>query len=329
MANQTVQSCAKCKKNINLRNGKPLQCDGKCKQWFHKACTSVSDAEYQEIQSVPDKFWFCIPCKDNRNKSRRSTINMADQPLLSTPNGIEKVAGPFNMESVIGRIESKLDKLICWQKEVITEVRGIQNTLGELRTTTETLMDEQQQLREQNDELRRKVEWCEIEIDKQKQEQLGKSLEVSNIPVIEGEDLFKIVNTICEEISVDLRRDDVEGICRAPSNVSIKSQLPPSILVRFHSKEKRDEIMAKKKSKRDLTTSVLNISAENSRNVNIYINEVLTRRNRYLFKMARDLKRNGKVKFAWFRDGRLLVRKTEKGRVREVFSSDILNEYSK
>lgn len=329
MANQTVQPCVKCKKNINSRNGKPLQCDGRCKQWFHKACTSLSDAEYQEIQTVPDKFWFCIPCKENRNRSRRSTVNMADQLLLSTPHATEKEAEPSNMEIVIGRIEAKLDKLIGWQQEVITEVRSIQCTLDELRTTTETLMDEQQQLREQNDDLRRKLEWCEIEIDKQKQEKLNQLLEISNIPTMEGEDLFKIVNTICEEIGVKLQKDEVKEISRTPSHMSVKSQMPPSIQVRFHSKEKRDNIMAKKRNKRDLTTAVLNISADNSRNVNIYINEVLTKRNRYLFKLARDLKHNGKIKFAWVRDGRLLVRKTEKGRVREIFSSDALNEYIK
>lgn len=254
---------------------------------------------------------------------------MADQLLLSTPNGTEKAADPSNMETAIGRIEIKLDKLITWQKEVISEVRGIQSTLDELRTATETLMDEQQQLREQNDELRRKVEWCEIEIDKQKQEKLSKTLEVSNIPPTAGENLFKIVNTVCGEIGVDLREDEVEEIYRAPPNVSQKSQMPPSIHVRFHHKEKRDEIMVKKRSKRDLTTSILNMSAENIRNVNIYINEVLTKRNRYLFKLARDLKRNGNIKFAWFRDGRLLIRKTEKGKVREIFSTETLNEYTK
>lgn len=138
MANQTFQSCVKCKKNINSRSGKPLQCDGRCKQWFHKACTSLSDAEYQEIQTVPDKFWFCIPCKENRNRSRRSTINMADQPLSSTSHNTDKDAEQYNMEIAIGRIEAKLDKLINWQQEVITEVRGIQCTLEELRFTTET-----------------------------------------------------------------------------------------------------------------------------------------------------------------------------------------------
>lgn len=329
MANQSAQPCAKCKKNINSRNGKPLQCDGKCRQWFHKACTSLSDAEYQEIQTVPDKFWFCVTCKENRNKGRRSTINMADPPLLSTSRSTERIVHSSNLEIGIGRIEAKLDKLINLQQEVISEVRSIQVTLEELRNTTETLMDEQQQLREQNDELRRKVEWCEIEIDKQKQEKLSQSLEMSNIPVMEGEDLFKIVNTVCGEIGVELRKDEVKEIFQTPAYASTKSQMPPSIQVRFHSKEKRDDIMAKKKSKRDLTTDVLNMAADNSRAVNIYINEVLTKRNRYLFKLARDLKRDGKIQFAWFRDGRLLVRKTEKGRVREVFSCDALNEYIK
>lgn len=170
MVNFTVQSCASCKKNINSRNGKPLQCDGMCKQWFHKACTSLSDAEYREVQTNSDKFWFCISCKESRNRIRRST--MADQPLLSTSLGTDEGTETPNLVTIIGRIEAKLDKLISWQQEVVSEVHRIQCTLEELRTTTETLMDEQQQLREQNDDLRKKVEWCEIEIDRQKQDNL-------------------------------------------------------------------------------------------------------------------------------------------------------------
>ncbi|XP_055632861.1 uncharacterized protein LOC129773291 [Toxorhynchites rutilus septentrionalis] len=154
---------------------------------------------------------------------------MADPPLLSTPRNTERDADSSNLEIGIGRIESKLDKLIGWQQEVISEVRNIQVALNELRTTTETLMDEQQQLREQNDELRKKVEWCEIEIDKQKQEKLSHSLEMSNIPDMEGEDLFKIANTICGEIGVELRKDEVKEIFRTPAYASTKSQLPPSI----------------------------------------------------------------------------------------------------
>uniref|UniRef100_A0A8D8CKD0 (northern house mosquito) hypothetical protein n=1 Tax=Culex pipiens TaxID=7175 RepID=A0A8D8CKD0_CULPI len=75
----------------------------------------------------------------------------------------------------------------------------MQNTLDELRTTTETLMDEQQQLRSENCEMRRQLELNEIEIDKLKQETLRKTLEISNVPVTEGEDLFGIVAQICQK----------------------------------------------------------------------------------------------------------------------------------
>lgn len=325
MANLAVQSCAKCKKNISSRNGKPVQCDGKCRHWFHKSCTTLSDVEYQEIQTDPDKFWLCVPCKESRNKSRRSTLNMADQPL-STPRAETKTsANSTNLEIAIQRFESKLDQLISWQKDMVSEVRGIQETLEKLQTTTETLMDEQQQLRDENYELRRQLEWCEIEIDRQKQDKMKKSFEISNVPETDGENLFDITSSICREIGVNLESNDVREVFRTPNSLSSKSRFPPSIQVTLSNKVKRDEIMKNKRGKKELTTAMLNLPTGN-RDVNIYINEVLTKRNRYLFKQARDLKHNGKIKFAWFKDGRLLVRKTEKGKVREITSTNTLNE---
>lgn len=64
-------------------------------------------------------------------------------------------------------------------------------------------------------------------------------------------------------------------------------------------------------------------------NIRIYINEVLTKRNQYLFKLARDQKREGKLKFTWFRNGRLLVRKTEKSKAKEITSAIVLNDITK
>ena len=69
--------------------------------------------------------------------------------------------------------------------------------------------------------------------------------------------------------------------------------------------------------------------ADNLQRVNIYISEVLTKRNRYLLKLARDLKRSDKIKFVWFKDGRLLARKNEKGKVREITSASALNDLTK
>ncbi|KAL9698959.1 hypothetical protein quinque_002400 [Culex quinquefasciatus] len=217
------------------------------------------------------------------------------------------------MEATIARIESKLDQLIGWQKDVVSEIRGMQNTLDELRTTTETLMDEQQQLRSENCEMRRQLELNEIEIDKLKQETLRKTLEISNVPVTEEEDLFGIVAQICLGISVTLDRSQVKEIFRAPTYQSQKSQIPPPIQVKLSSKEKRDGMLRKKKEKKELTTAILNMATDKP--ANIYINEMLTKRNRYLFKLARGLRRSNNIKFAWFKDGRLLVRKTEKAKI--------------
>lgn len=247
-----------------------------------------------------------------------------------TPRSTNVIADESSgLEATINRIESKLDKLISWQQDIISEVKGIQNTLAELQTTSETLADEQQQLRTENFELRKQVEWNEIEIDRLKQQRLSKCFEISNVPVAEGENLLDITTCLCREIGVTIGENDVQEIFRTPSNLSLKSQIPPSIHVKVFTKTKRDEVLTRKREKRDLTTGILNTSSNNTQNSSIYINEVLTKRNRYLFKLARDVKRKGKIKFAWFKDGRLLVRKTEKAKVIDVTSEKTLNDYSK
>lgn len=190
-------------------------------------------------------------------------------------------------------------------------------------------MDEQQQLRDDNYELRRQLERCEIDIDRQKQEKLMKTIEIANVPITEGEDLLGIAANICQVIGVTLESSDVKEICRMPNNYSSKSQCPPLICVKLCNKQKRNEIMANKKGKKELTTARLNMATDNVRSSNIYIKELLTKRNRHLFKQARDLKRDGKLKFAWFRDGRLLVRKTEKSKVIEITSIKALNDSTK
>lgn len=174
---------------------------------------------------------------------------MADQQL-STPLSVKAGAASSNMEATIGRIESKLDQLIGWQKDVVSEIRGIQNTLEELRTTTETLMDEQQQLRSENFEMQRKLKLNEVEIDKLKQEKLRKTLEISNVQVTEGEDLLGIVEQICQGIDVAFERTQVKEIFRAPTYQSQKSQIPPPIQVKLNSKTKRDEMLMKKRERR-------------------------------------------------------------------------------
>ncbi|KAL1403407.1 hypothetical protein pipiens_019378, partial [Culex pipiens pipiens] len=74
---------------------------------------------------------------------------------------------------------------------------------------------------------------------------------------------------------------------------SQKSQIPPPIQLKLSSKKKRDELLAKKREKKELTTAILDKGTDKP--VNIYISEVLTKRNRYLFKLARDLRRSDRI----------------------------------
>ncbi|XP_055542976.1 uncharacterized protein LOC129728552 [Wyeomyia smithii] len=105
------------------------------------------------------------------------------------------MAATSTLETTIERLESKLDQVISWQKEVVDEIRGMANTLEQLRLTADTLAVEQQQLRTDNYELRKQLEWNETEIDKLKSTRRGGGSAIFAHKKIPS----KLLYTFCDE----------------------------------------------------------------------------------------------------------------------------------
>lgn len=80
------------------------------------------------------------------------------------------------------------------------------------------------------------------------------------------------------------------------------------IIVQLKEIKIKAEILQARKNAENLTTKDCQLKGRNN---NIYINEQLTNMMSKLFYDARELKKNKKIAYAWIREGKVYVRKTE------------------
>lgn len=329
MASSAVSVCEKCNKNINLSGKNFIICDGECKKAYHSnsSCSGISKHKLTEI--VRDKsLWFCLSCKSSRDRRRSSIIpsQLQQQQQHNSSTGITSLNPTNTTESdniTNKQLSDKLDEILNFQKtlEKVDDYKALTNTIMEENTN---MQNELYILKEQFNTYKQKVE-------KHKQTSLNYSLALSGIPIKTDENLKSIFIAISNKLNVDITQGCIKEIYRKPhsndENNSPSQTNPPKILIEFFEKKTRDSIMnAYKKSNRD--KKYLNTGSVFGDNTTqpVYIEEVLTKLNSYLFKKARDLKRQNKIAFAWVTNGRVLVRLTEKGKVREIRNIDFFNE---
>ena len=82
--------------------------------------------------------------------------------------------------------------------------------------------------------------------------------------------------------------------------------------------------MVKKKTI-DLNTNKIGLSTDNT----IYINHDMTPKNQLLLKQARELKQKNQVKFSWYKDGTVYVRKTTTSPTIRIKSEEDLTNLKK
>ncbi len=165
--------------------------------------------------------------------------------------------------------------------------------------------------------LKKEVFELKNKVNKMEQAEKEKNLLISGIHQRQGEDIISVVEKIATSLEVNLRNTDVTEAHR----VNSKNMNSP-ILVKFSNKNIRDEMLLKKKEKKLLHTEQCGFSQDG--NQMIFINEDLTKENQELFKGARELKKNGKIKYTWVSGGKIFIRKGDGTEAKRVMCENDL-----
>lgn len=174
----------------------------------------------------------------------------------------------------------------------------------DLRNRNVTLVNENKQLKTQNDSLSRKVEELE-------QYSRMSNVEIKGVPCSQGEDCSVIVKTIGEKAGCPISPGDLDIVHRVPTRSNDKK----NIIARFCSRTKKSDFISKAR-KAKLCVSDLGITGAS--NAPVFINDHLTPSNKVLFSKALTLKRDKNWIFLWTDDCQIKARKTTNSRVLRI-----------
>ncbi|XP_046972452.1 uncharacterized protein LOC124539198 [Vanessa cardui] len=147
--------------------------------------------------------------------------------------------------------------------------------------------------------------------------QLRKCVEISGVPLQENQDLQQIVSVVQEKMNVNAK--EVKEIKRLP----IKKDRPQIIQVELISESAKNKwIAASRQTNISPVDIIPNLDQRHSVG-KIVVREALTPYYKFLLgKTKHELKDT--YKYIWCKDGRILIRKTDKSKVNTVRSeSDI------
>lgn len=147
--------------------------------------------------------------------------------------------------------------------------------------------------------------------------------------------MTNITSNIFRKLNVQIKDTEVINIYRKHKRHT-NSGLPPTIIVTLINSKIKQKILDSKKHIKIKNGEIIDTELNNLANDDpnklldhnrlIYINDHLIRSNEFLFKKARDLKRDNKIKFAWVKNGKVFIRKTDTSRVINFNNSIIFNE---
>lgn len=299
--NLKMATCGICVKAISGKQIK-VTCN-ECKKHFHGTCANMSKADIEYLVSI-DSIWRCQPCTTARRQSMRLETQSTD--------------GNLTLEDVMKAIKRIEDG----QKQVITDFNAANELLSARIEDNTTIIREQTvkinqfleqivALKTENDTLKKKVLQLEDELDEAQQYSRRNCVEIHGLDV-EGGDVLKAVKDVGQALGMCIE-DSMVDACHTLGKRSDAAG-PPAIIVKFVRRLDAEDMLAKRRVKRQLSTRHLNKNTDTP----IYINESLTQKRRILLSRARAAKKEKNFKWVWVRGGKVFMRKEDDGPVKYV-----------
>ncbi|XP_046976633.1 uncharacterized protein LOC124542787 [Vanessa cardui] len=163
------------------------------------------------------------------------------------------------------------------------------------------------------------------ELNDRDQSCLTNDVEITGITERAGENLPHILGLVACKIGVQIDEKDVVYVERSgprPAHVENSERLRPRpIVVRLARRALREQLLRAARVRRGADSSSFEIDKEPKR---FYINERLTRANRFLFFKAREEGHKNGWRYVWTRGGRIYARRSKETAAHRIRSEDDL-----
>lgn len=223
-----------------------------------------------------------------------------------------------DLKGDMGSLKTEISSLREENKNILMNVSiceaNLQNSLDKIRTDVNSIAEQNSLLKKENAFLKSEVAYLRQQIN-------SNTLKVSNVPVTDNENLVEIFLQICNLANFEIKKEAISDCFRLKNRSALST---PLIIVKFV------RILDKKALLRHLKEKATRINVNDivptGTDLQIYISEYLSPENASLFKEARILKKNGEIKHAWTRNGKIFVRKSENSTVKKIFTKSDLQK---
>jgi len=314
MATLNNALCPKCKHKVSTKGVEPT-CF-LCKGIFHGTkCLGMKPEDVEYI--ITNKtVWRCPQC-ELTDKAQMKGDETPISPLVRRDinKQLAQQKSPNDWSDSIKLLCEKMDGLLKKNDEIVKSIEFCHESIKELNEKMTNYCSRVHCLEERMEELERKSgkvlsEFAEHQIHLNRVEQDTKlnTLEIGNVPSMPNETPQKIVIDIGLALGVKLDESDISNVYRQVRRTGSESTgTPPRIIVSFTRRVVTEEFQQARRVKRNLNTSHIGWKESHP----IYINPYLTSYYGGLYAKARKLRKEGRVKFAWIRGGKVMVRKEE------------------
>ncbi len=216
----------------------------------------------------------------------------------------------------LNNIEGKISVLEKSQDVFKNSVNSIDGYVNNIWKENAQLKKEHETLVKQAKENMKKVEVAQNRLDDLEQYGRKAMIEINGFPRKAEEDPLGLILSLADKLKVDLKQEDVEACHRLSRNENA------GIIVEFSSRVKRDEVLASRKSLRNVTLKDFGFDS----NGKVYINESLTSKRKALIRELKLVKNSYNFKFIWSRKGIIFIRRDENSRPIRINSLSDLNK---
>lgn len=335
--------CDSCDKIIT-RKSPGLECN-KCNKYVHAStqCAGLTAKQLAAVKAADSLEWMCDDCK--QNSDRRSshfvpcedTEEDDDVKLSKTSNS----TGDINaLREIAKEVEKNIKREVSSMaalREIAKEVeKNIKRELTSMTSSIEFLTDKMEEFTEcmdayknrikelekknttlanNNTHLETKVKSLEQRMQDMEQKQLSCTIEVAGIPFMDNENTTKLIQKVAEKMNLDNKTT------RNIKRTGVRAGQGGLLLVEFSEAGERELWLSKARDANVLLSDIQPDVADDQAKVRIFVREALTHYNKQLLWKTKQELREA-YKYIWYKDGKVLVRKSDKSKIITVRSDD-------
>jgi hypothetical protein len=325
--NTVMSLCNVCKLSV-IRNSRDKIICKQCKSYFHGKCVGLGQTEIDQLVNGPG--WSCKNCvkefRIQRSNSDTTPVRVNSPPAVN---------GSFITLETLNTSLEDLKALIVSNNERLREDLSIsiRTCTEKIERTTEMLAEQAEliqtqqvvikNLTDENVALRTRLDAVCCQMDDLEQYSRRNTLEINGVPSLTNEDVTDTVLKVCKSVGVNISKDSIDACHRLMKR---GNRPAPGIMVKFVRREDAHDLMRKRKMKGDLNTRHLGLTGETR---SIYINRSLTPKRRLLFARAKQLQRDGRIKYVWTdHAGNIKVRIDDGGKAFSIKNENDLSSFS-